>query len=325
MAGSARRSRVVGAAILAALALGAFGAPGAAWAESGPGGWSLTMVAVPAGRFQRSPSPGDVSVVGAFLMSGTEIPRGMFKDIMGVDPSRKDTSTSESDPVTMVNWYQALAFCNKLSLREGRSPAYAVAGVSDWAGLPYSSISTASDKDWNTVTCDWDSDGYRLPSEMEWMWAAMGAPEAGRGGGVDVAGHRKAFAGDEGTNQIGEYANVQSNNEKGILGPRPVARRKPNELGLYDMSGNVWEWCWDWFANAGGPHQNTGKGQDYKDAGVLVDYRGGASSDYVYGPHKVIRGGSFYGADYKSALGFRMISAPANASDSYGFRVARSK
>jgi len=110
---------------------------------------------------------------------------------MREDPSDTEFSSgSMNDPVQNVNWYHAITFCNKLSIKENLSPAYSVKKDGqelDWKNLPSSAIPTrdnydentadyddyedmVGDIDWNNVVCDWDATGYRLPTEMEWMW-----------------------------------------------------------------------------------------------------------------------------------------------------------
>ncbi len=109
-----------------------------------------------------------------------------------------------------MSWYDAIAFANKLSIEEGLTPVYSVDGISDWEALAYGSIPTASDDDWDAATADWDADGYRLPTEMKWMWAAMGATEDALDDfdedGVNRSGYTKDFAGDDGSNSIDDYA-----------------------------------------------------------------------------------------------------------------------
>jgi len=79
-----------------------------------------------------------------------------------------------SDPVQHIDWYHAIAFCNKLSIAEGLDQVYSVSGV-DFTTLTYGGIPTSDDTDWDDANADWSANGYRLPTEMEWMWAAMGA------------------------------------------------------------------------------------------------------------------------------------------------------
>jgi len=115
-------------------------------------------------------------------------------------------------PVIHVTWYDAVAYCNWLSEKEGFTPCYSGKG--------------------KVTNCDFAANGYRLPTEAEWEYAARG--------GHDSRGYRYA-----GSDDPGEVAWFGDNS-----GDRahPVGQKQPNELGLYDMSGNLFEWCWDWYA-----------------------------------------------------------------------------
>jgi len=237
-------------------------------------------------------------------MSQHEITRAQFRTIMGTDPSDTGRSRGTTDPVQEVNWYHAIAFCNKLSLAEGLTPVYTVSGV-NFSTLTFNQIPTRSNGTWNAVSANWSANGYRLPTEMEWMWAAMGATADRSNGytgtGINTTGYAKAFAGSTGSNAIGDYAwyNVNSGDQTQAAGTKIA-----NELGLYDMSGNVWEWCWDWFVAY--------------PTGTLTDYRGAASGTY-----RVPRGGSwFFFASY-CTVADRVSYGPGDQGSFFGFRVVR--
>jgi formylglycine-generating enzyme required for sulfatase activity len=259
-----------------------------------------TLKYVPAGTFQRDSDPGNTSTVSAFRMSEYEIGRMQFYLVMGADPSEIACSSGINDPVQMANWYHAIAFCNKLSIAEGLTPVYSVSTVSDWEALAYASIPDYSDAGWSGAAADWDADGYRLPTEMEWMWAAMGADTADPGA-VNTTGYSKAFAGSTGTNNINDYAWYVSN----TFATHPSGGKSANELNLYDMSGNVFEWCWDWY-------------EDPYPTGAVSDYRGAAS-----GVQRIYRGGSWNLSDALCAVGYRGANIPELRNAGIGFRVVR--
>ncbi len=258
----------------------------------------ITMIPVPAGAFQRDSNAANTSTVSAFSMSETEITRAQWTTVTGLaDPSDTDYSTGQNDPVQMTNWYHALVFCNTLSLREGLTPDYTINGSTNpdnWGTVPTSWEPSAT---WDAAGANWSATGYRLPTGMEWMWAAMGA----RNGST---GYEKAFAGSTGSNAIGDYAWYGGNSEETT---HPVGAKTANELGLHDMSGNVIEWCWDWWDY---PHPYP--------SGALTNYRGAAS-----GAGRVIRGGG-WGDDASGctmALGSGGI--PSSQLATVGFRVVR--
>ena len=264
-----------------------------------------TLKYVPAGSFQRDATLANISTVSSgFRMSQYEITRAQFLDIMGTDPSNSGHSSGMSDPVQHIDWYHAIAFCNKLSIAEGLDQVYSVSGV-DFTTLTYAGIPTSDDTDWNDANADWSANGYRLPTEMEWMWAAMGATSgAGYTSPTYLTGYLKAFAGGNGTSPVGDYAWYVGNSTT----THPVGRTLANELGLYDMSGNVMEWCWDWYGayHGGALASNTNEG------------RGAAS-----GTQRVVRGGSWYDAADLVTVAYRTSFYPFYSDDGFGFRVVR--
>ena len=224
-----------------------------------------------------------------------EVTRGEFKEVMGTDPSTasaydKDGNELTGDavlnnPVNYVNWYAAIAYCNKLSLKENLTSCYSVSGVTDWENLDYSSIPTSSNSTWDALTYDKEADGYRLPTEAEWEWLARG-------------GENYTYAG---SNTVDDVAWYKTN--KNSKGSREVKTKQSNGYGLYDMSGNVDEWCYDWYDTVSSNTADTG-----------------ASS----GSYRIRRGGSwYYGGNY-CQVSNRNCRNPGDRDDDYGFRVVRS-
>jgi formylglycine-generating enzyme required for sulfatase activity len=280
---------------------------------------AFTMIlvpATPAGGFQRDGTVTNMTAITqSYQMAATEVTQELFQAVMGTNPSyfTSGAATGETQakrPVENVSWYGAIAFCNKLSLKDGKTPVYSVSGVSDWAALANSDIPTVDNAAWNAATMNTSANGYRLPTEMQWMWAAMGATSGGDT--VATTGYTKAFAGSNGSNAIDNYAWCDPNSDDKT---HEVGKKTANELGLYDMSGNVWEWCWDWWNN------DT---NDYE-PGSLTNPTGTA-----VGTERVVRGGRWvsnmsvctvayrdhfgpteypYGSpgDYNSFLGFRFV------------------
>jgi len=166
-----------------------------------------------------------------------------------------------------------IAYCNKLSIAEGLTPAYMVSGISNLASLAYSDIPMSTDEKWNAATWNLDATGYRLPTEAEWEYAA-------RGGNLS-RGYKYA-----GSNNVDDVAWYNGNSNDLT---HEVGQKKENELGLYDMSGNVWKWCKDWYDNK----------TSYTPA-----------SDEVSGMERVMRGGSLNGYESVCALAYRFKNSP---------------
>jgi formylglycine-generating enzyme required for sulfatase activity len=266
-----------------------------------------TLKYVPAGTFQRDATATNLSVVSVFRMSQYEITRAQWVAVTGwADPSNVTYSSGTNDPVQRVNWYDAIAFCNKLSIAEGRTQVYGVSGV-DFSTLTYAAIPTSDNATWNAATANWSANGYRLPTEMEWMWAAMGA-DTENPGAVNTTGYANAFAGSTGTNAIGDYAVFGYNgSEVGrttTMRSNPVGSKWANELGFHDLSGNVREWAWDWYGTY--------------PSGTVTDYRGPAS-----GANRVLRGGDWYYAASNCTVANQNNGGPSFQGINLGFRVVR--
>jgi formylglycine-generating enzyme required for sulfatase activity len=257
------------------------------------------MVFVQGGMYQMGSNDGESDekpvhnvTVSDFYIGKYEVTQKEWQDVMGSNPSATDRGIGDSYPVNRVSWYDILVFCNKLSMKEALTPVYSISGSpnpGNWGSIP------TSNSTWDAVTCNWNANGYRLPTEAEWEYAARGCNKSVTLNGVE--GYKYS-----GSNNIDEVAWYDSNSGSKT---QPVGTKKPNELGIYDMSGNVWEWCWDWKGSYSSSSQTNPKGASSRSS-------------------RVIRGGSWnYDAEY-CRVATRNCGYPNSRNRILGFRLLRS-
>jgi formylglycine-generating enzyme required for sulfatase activity len=244
------------------------------------------MVKIPADSFMMGSNEGFKKPIhkvtlDAFYMDTTEVTQAEYKELMRVNPSKFKGNSNR--PVETITWYDAVLYCNARSKRDGLESVYQYTRVIGKAGNGCKGL--------ENLVIDFNKNGYRLPTEAEWEYACRaGTTTQYYWGDLMDGDYARWFKNSNGTTQ-------------------PVGTKKPNAWGLYDMSGNVWEWCHDWYNRtyyASSPEKNPP----------------GPNS----GVRRVLRGGSWGSGDgcYLLSAG-RSNGLPDLRGDGSGFRcvVAR--
>jgi len=272
----------------------------------------MEFVKIPAGTFlMGTPAyvPGKhgdetqhrVTIAKPFLMGKHEVTQGQWEKVMGTWIARGDNPSQfrecgDNCPVEYLNWLDTVIFCNRLSKKEGLRPAYRIKK--------------------GKVTWNRSANGYRLPTEAEWEYAARSGKEtAADTGPTRSFGRSGALALDEiawysmnsRENLGSSHRSAKSTSEQyesGKSGTHPVGQKAPNAWGLHDMIGNVWEWCWDWY----GQYSSL----------PVTDPEGAET-----GSRRVFRGGSWYNNARDCRATLRLDKSPDYRSRNLGFRVCR--
>ena len=190
------------------------------------------MILFPIGMFKM----GDVAkltlIKSPFLLGETEVTQEIFENVMGYNPSSFIKKVdSKQRPVESVTWYDAVMFCNNLSVKLGKKPYYYITKIEGLKNIKDELI--PNQIGYADVKINPQANGFRLPCEKEWEYAAK-------------AGTNNKYAG---TNDVKKLDQVAWFEDNSGYQTHPVKGKRPNEWGFYDMSGNVFEWCYDLFVS----------------------------------------------------------------------------
>ena len=262
---------------------------------------SGTLILVKGGAFKNANCTnfyGKKIAVANFYIGKYEVTQKEWTEVMGINPSQ---FRGDGLPVETVSWYDCVEYCNARSAKEGLKPFYNI----DKNTKDTNDLTAVDDVKW-AVTINPRANGYRLPTEAEWEYAASGG-QLSKGftysGGNDVENVAWFWqnSGDMNLTGFWTWPRVQGNHDR----THRVGSREPNELGLYDMSGNVREWCWEWFGD--------------------LDANGNAPKMSSAETGRAWKGGGWMGGDFCCAIAFRASFEASGKGSDQGLRVCRNE
>ena len=286
-----------------------------------PMGGSSALISVPGGTFTQTDTNGNsfVHTISAFKMGKYLVTYELWYTVytwaiangysfanagmegtngtIGLAPT-----LSANQPVTWVNWRDTIVWCNAFSQKTGLSPVYCsdaglTTAIKDSTNGTYGSSINSTAGSFDNPYVNWSANGYRLPTEGEYQYAASYIDGSSWTPYNYASGATADYNDATATGLVAWYSANCSVTQN-------VGAKAANALGLYDASGNAWEWCWDW----NGSYPTT----------ASTDYRGPASGSF-----RMYRGGSCYVNANALQVGIRVDSYPYGTSYTHGFRFAR--